>query len=393
MVQRCLVTIKPITKEGVIISWAVFAGKINGVHQRKRFRVCDYASEAEAKAAGKYWAKQVMGEKLTDKRLGIKLSPSQKIEAARAFETRDSASCSEPLDAIVRSYLSTGPRLDSWTVKEATEALLKDRAGKRRSAKSLEGYRIHFNILVHDFGNLKLDSLSGDDFNDWISSNNWSVGYVRYWYQIVRMLYSFAIQKKRASIKPWLEMYRPDLDDDPPPVYNVREAKTLLKYATPYVARGLVLGLFCGLRPENEASSITYDQIDLERRKITVVGRKAKSRRHRRVTIPENLVPWIEKLDWTEPYNYERWRNTLAALRKELDIRSGHDILRHSFGSHHLALYEDEAKTRFELGHADPNILFEHYRALVHKEDAREYFGITPETTFAANGQTPNLHR
>jgi integrase len=276
--------------------------------------------------------------------------------------------------------------LDPWTVSEAAAALLKDRMGKRRSAKSIEGYRIHMNILVDNFGDRKLDQITGDDFNDWIASKNWSVSYVRHWYLMVRMLYNFAIQKKRAANKPWLEMYRPDRDDDPPPVYNVHEVHTLLSHASPYVARGLVLGLFCGLRPENEASSITYGQIDLERRKITVVGRKAKSRQHRRVTIPPNLVPWIEKLDWTEPYNYERWRNSLAALRKELGIKSGHDILRHSFGSHHLALYEDEAKTRFEMGHSDSNVLFEHYRALVHKEDAIAYFGITPETTSYGNG-------
>jgi len=53
--------------------------------------------------------------------------------------------------------------------------------------------------------------------------------------------------------------------------------------------------------------------------------------------------------------------------------------MRYSYASHHLVKHSDAARTALQLGHhRDTSMLFEHYRALVKAEDAKEYFDIRP---------------
>ena len=54
------------------------------------------------------------------------------------------------------------------------------------------------------------------------------------------------------------------------------------------------------------------------------------------------------------------------------------NALRHSFASYHLALHQNAATTALQLGHTDSRLLFEHYRELVHPEDAKAFWEITP---------------
>ena len=54
--------------------------------------------------------------------------------------------------------------------------------------------------------------------------------------------------------------------------------------------------------------------------------------------------------------------------------------MRHSFGTYHFALYEDPLKTSVEMGHkTGDDVLFEHYRSLAKKDEAKEYFNIFPK--------------
>ena len=55
--------------------------------------------------------------------------------------------------------------------------------------------------------------------------------------------------------------------------------------------------------------------------------------------------------------------------------------MRHSYGSYHLGMHEDAARTSFQMGHTTQGILFEHYRNLVTKEDAEAFWSIVPATT------------
>jgi hypothetical protein len=54
------------------------------------------------------------------------------------------------------------------------------------------------------------------------------------------------------------------------------------------------------------------------------------------------------------------------------------DILRHTAASMLMATWEDEGKVAATLGNS-PSILHAHYRELVTKEQAKRFWGISPE--------------
>lgn len=54
------------------------------------------------------------------------------------------------------------------------------------------------------------------------------------------------------------------------------------------------------------------------------------------------------------------------------------NVLRHSFGSYHLAFHKNEALTAAEMGNS-PAVIFQHYRALVTPEAAGKFWKLLPE--------------
>jgi integrase len=57
-----------------------------------------------------------------------------------------------------------------------------------------------------------------------------------------------------------------------------------------------------------------------------------------------------------------------------------HNALRHSFASYRLAATQDAPRTALELGHASPQLVFQHYREVVAPEDAARYWQVCPAT-------------
>src|SRR5262249_59187742 len=53
------------------------------------------------------------------------------------------------------------------------------------------------------------------------------------------------------------------------------------------------------------------------------------------------------------------------------------NALRHSFGSYHLAQFNDAAKLALEMGNS-PATIFRHYRQLVKPKQAERYWKIAP---------------
>jgi hypothetical protein len=72
-------------------------------------------------------------------------------------------------------------------------------------------------------------------------------------------------------------------------------------------------------------------------------------------------------------------------VRKASKAGCKQNSARISFASHRVAMYEHAAKTSLLLGHKNPSLLWDTYRALVTKEDAKRYWQITP--TYDGGGE------
>lgn len=148
--------------------------------------------------------------------------------------------------------------------------------------------------------------------------------------------------------------------------------------------------LFAGIR-RAEAGRLGWEDVYLDRGFIEVGKRRAKTRTRRLVDIQPALRRVLEAATVRSgslmPANYERLRDRAqkaAGWRGKKFFPPKPDpsapewpanVLRHSFVSYHLAAFEEPAKTALQAGH-DEAMLFAHYREVVTREQAAEFWAI-----------------
>lgn len=165
--------------------------------------------------------------------------------------------------------------------------------------------------------------------------------------------------------------------DEPPAVLTLDQCKRLL-VATLKHDKGLVryvsTCLLAGLRPEREAAKLDPADIDGS---IHVRGLTAKSRQARYVEVIPALREWLKlKGD----YPLKNLRRRFKAVRVKAGLYEGwqQDCMRHTFASAFYAVHGAE-RTIAALGHGDYEMLFNHYRRLMKREDAEKILALTPK--------------
>ena len=183
------------------------------------------------------------------------------------------------------------------------------------------------------------------------------------------------------------------------------ELARLLEQCNDSILPGVVLGAFCGIR-QAEISRLDWGAIDLEEKIVTIAGSIAKTGARRITKIPDNAVEWLMPLaqkkgavwpageDYRSPWNTARLRcgwgpfqSTCAAVNavqskmtkaqlKNLR-RWPENALRHSAISYKLAKTRDLAEVATEAGNS-PNMIKQHYDALVKPSAAEVWFNIRP---------------
>jgi len=140
------------------------------------------------------------------------------------------------------------------------------------------------------------------------------------------------------------------------------------------------IGLFAGLRT-GELAALDWQDVHLTGKQqfIEVAARKAKTRQRRIVSISANLSSWLTPVARIAgPVNPSRYRERHERLQALVNLTTWpRNILRHSFGSYHLALHKNETLTAAEMGNS-PAVIFQHYRALVIPEAAEKFWKLLP---------------
>ncbi len=142
-------------------------------------------------------------------------------------------------------------------------------------------------------------------------------------------------------------------------------------------ARFFALALFAGIRPDvrgGELNKLEENDIDLVHGVIKVRASVSKTGKNRQVMILPNLLSWLKKYA-DQPLNgitEHAYRSIKAKLFP------GHDILRHTFCSYHLATSGSFADTAMQAGNSE-KILRDHYVNRVTKEAALKFWAILPE--------------
>ena len=107
----------------------------------------------------------------------------------------------------------------------------------------------------------------------------------------------------------------------------------------------------------------------------------------------ENLVEWLLPYR-SKSGRFYYSRNYLEKARDKAGITWSLDIMRHTFGSYHVAKHNNAALTALQMGHTRTSTLFEHYRQAVHSEDADAFWDIRPNyLAKGANGGSDSESR
>jgi hypothetical protein len=175
------------------------------------------------------------------------------------------------------------------------------------------------------------------------------------------------------------------VERDVPETLNVSQVRALLRHVADYKGGIMVpyfaLALFAGIRTgdHGELQKLARHPeklrlIDLGRGVIHIKPDISKTKDYRQTIIRPALAAWLTRygLDIL-PIGYDRH---LKAIRKEMQL--GHDVLRHTFFSMHVAAFKSVGEAALEGGNTEA-VLKKHYLNLATYTEGDEFWNTLPE--------------
>lgn len=326
--------------------------------ERERVRRMDLAS-AERRA-----------NELMDQGLGGRLDRAHIDEARfRAFIKWESA------------------RREAVAIPTLVQRFLESKRTKGKTGKYIRGIEGTFKFFTQRFTGDFLE-VTRKDIEDWLGSR--TIGPVR-WNNMHADIVALArFARKDGAIGSELtavEMMDRKTVHRNIQTYTVEEMRLMLDLCPRDWLPHLVLGAFCGLRPEetcpehrSEKPGLRWEDVNWEKGKVIVPAKVAKDRRKRFAPLTDAarafLSPWRNRKGPVTPSN--RQDVGLKELKASEGVKWKPDALRHSFASYRLAITQDEAALALELGNS-VGVIHAHYLDLKHAEEGDTWFAIRPK--------------
>ncbi len=192
-------------------------------------------------------------------------------------------------------------------------------------------------------------------------------------------LFNYGIKRGYLAENPANAIDKVKVADTEPVIFAPEQIEALLNAvpdrAVPYFA----IGAFAGLRPR-EIERLDWADIHLEESYIRVRPKVAKTASNRLVDIQPNLRAWLLPLTRENgPVTTPNIRKIREAAQCKIGLTQWpQDGLRHSYASYHLAHFKNLNELATQMGHTNTKLIFRHYRRVVSKSQAVDYWGIFP---------------
>lgn len=291
------------------------------------------------------------------------------------------------------------------TFEYVSKMYLESHMKKRTVSKlHLNGLKSRLERISKFFGNSQIHTLKESDFDAFINTlksrggDELSPTTRRVYLGNIKALLEFAIQRDMIDAEHHflrnVTIAKPKRVE--PTVMTVEDTKKLMHIMKQnanlhkYIPM-VVMGLFCGIRNQ-ERCRLKYSDLYVGGRNEIFLSCDITKTATDRVIYPsENVKSWLDfarenGVDMSaESYickgNTEDDRLMFAAMfhkrLKKLGIKLPKNVFRHSAASYMCELQGFTA-TSTQLGHTE-QILRQHYRRALTKQDAEEFFNITPE--------------
>lgn len=287
------------------------------------------------------------------------------------------------LTDAVKFYIQRHRTTDrTITIASAISQFLNEKQSAGLRSRSLTMLKSHLGRLLESFPEIAPADVTPRALIELLDSNDYKGttrdGYRRSW----RNFFSWSQRMGYVDHNPAEGITRARIDPTIPGILTVVQTRALLLAAAetdPKLAPYLVVGLFAGLRT-SELMRITWGDIGDT---IHVGAHAAKTRQQRFVEIEPNLQAWLKSYR-PRPGRLAPWAD--SAMSRHLDkLRATagitewpHNAMRHSYATYHLAKYQNAPLTSTQLGHREPDTLWQHYRALARAKAGELYFSLTP---------------
>lgn len=322
---------------------------------------------------------------------GYELSPTQLGEAIACFRQLEGTglSLSEAVKLSLKNYR---PKSASVLLEEAIREFLaaqKDRGG---AEKTITGYQSFLRLLAEGLPpKINVHEITEKEIRKHLAryekpaSRNATIRHLRAFFR-------WTAKRGWRQEDPTDQIDKTREIDEIVSVLSVPLASKLLTSCVsdsecrPLLA-ATAIGLFAGLRT-SELAALDWEEVHLtgKQKFIEVAARKAKTRQRRIVSVSNNLTAWLKPIALLSgpivPDRYRERHERLQGIAKL--IPWPRNILRHSFGSYHLAFHKNETLTAAEMGNSPP-VIFKHYRALVTPEAAGRFWRLSPDAAVDPN--------
>lgn len=268
----------------------------------------------------------------------------------------------------------------SKSVKECSDLYLQSLENSGRKKTYLAKIRQFLSRLCETLASTPIHAVKLTDLE--ALANKVSLKTRPTWRKCACSFWSWCVKKEYCSQNIAQRLDTPSVELEVPQILTVEQCRILMEKCSKRALPALVLMLFSGIRPL-EAIKVSWKDVDFEAKTITINASVAKTRSFRKVSMPENVLAWMQYLKAHKlslPYKYSKKSPVSLEFAKILGLSSWpRDCLRHTAASMMLERTQSADKTSLELGNS-PQILHRHYKNLVSSEDCKAFWEITPES-------------
>ncbi len=312
----------------------------------------------------------------------------QAIDACLAARLRAMGESTSPQSTVPRSaFLPAAPKSPA----ELVEVLLREKRQDGISLRYQQTLRSHLNRFADEFPG-DIASITAPQIEAWLRGQAIGPRTRNNIRGSVVTLFQFArkqgyLPKGYATEADEIAKARDRGGDIG--ILTPAQLRMLLAEAPPRQKLYFALAAFTGMR-SSELLLLEWEEINFERRFITVAKAKAKTATRRLVPIHPNLMKWL--LPYRGPSgrvfrsHIEVERSILFARKSKMEWPR--NCLRHSYATYRLALTADAPRVALEMGNS-PAKLMTNYRELAHEEEGKVWFSLVPDAVAQARLQGP----
>jgi integrase len=359
----------------------VISKKLARVGEYRYWRI--YGSSATGKKQSWYAsteddARRIRDEKNTEfyqhGRNAQQLTDRQRVDALHAIAVLDSR-CT--LQDAAKLWVRHNPITGTKPFKEAMNLYLEAKAKEQLRPKYERDLKTTLNKVGTSFPR-NVSDLAKDELEVWVA--DYSPITRNAYLRDLSQFFDFCVDKHWMAVNPVKSIKRSKVRTKMPGIYRSSNALKLLQAA---IAKPeletlpvLALGLFSGIRQE-ELTRVSWEMVDWVHNVIQLTGEQTKTYTPRPVPITPTLRHWLSiQQKESGPVVPTNWRGRNTAVHKAAGVSKVKNGLRHSFASHHAAMYENATKLQLILGQQTPSVLFKHYIAGVTKTEGKAYFSL-----------------